>query len=190
VKQVCLLAFFSLMAVVASASTLTIDLPLVNGVLTLSGTPGEVIVVNATITPDSPLVLGDVSISESSTEGVFVGTDTSVYLFDPSNPFYNAEADRETDTPPTSPVPLTSATTGALVTITFPDLPPFGIAEIDYSLPYGDSVSQPNQFNGFFDVDFEEAPTPEPGTSLLLAGALGICVAARRLRPRWFLRRQ
>jgi hypothetical protein len=104
---------------------------------------------------------------------------------DPGNPFYPAEASQNIN-----PTALTSATTGGMFTITFPDVAPFGITEIDYTLFYGDSVSQSNQFNGFFDVDFEPVAAPEPGTGLLLAGALAICALARIARIRSLRRSQ
>jgi hypothetical protein len=172
------MVFLGVTALNAKADTLQIVLPLVNGVPTLSGAPGEVITVDATITPSTSLVLGDVSISQSSTEGITLGTDTSVYM-DPGNPFYPAEASQNIVA-----TPLTSPTTGGLFTITFPDGAPFGITEIDYTLYYGDSISQSNQFNGYFDVDFEPVAAPEPGTGLLLAGALGVCALGRTLRTR------
>ena len=163
VRPYCLLALFGLVSGSALAnSSLTIDLPLVNGVPTLSGTPGQVVNLEATVTTDTALMITNVDVSQNTTEGDSVTVDPTVYLFDPN-------------LGGTIPV---GTTTGDFLGITFADVAP-SISDINLTVQYQLS-GDPNTYeftlaSPAFVVDTVEQIAPEPSSTALLG--LGLCGA-------------
>lgn len=137
---------------------LTLNLPLVGGVPTLTGTPGQTVNVEGTITSSTELTITNIDYSVTTSEGDVVTVDPTVYLFDPN--FGN-------------PIPADTPTTGDLVGITFADIAP-SISSVDLTIDYmlsGDVNTY--TFTPTFDVDTVEEIAPEPSTMALLA--LGLC---------------
>ena len=167
--------FVMLVGVSGSAwadSMLTIDLPLVNGVPTLTGRPGQTVNVQATITTDTPLMITNVNASENTTEGDDIIVDSSVYFFDPNI------GDGVTINP--------GSTTGDLLGITFADIAS-SIAdvvdlEVDYVLLSDNSTHTFTIPSPVFEVDTVEEMAPEPSTVTLFA--LGLTAAAIITRRR------
>jgi hypothetical protein len=149
---------------------LTIDLPLVNGVLTLSGTPGQTVNVQATITTDTPLMITEVDATAQTTEGDDVAIDESVVFFDPN--FGNE-------------IPAGTPTTGDLLGITFADIASSTADIVDLQVQYmlsGDQTVHILSVPGTaFEVDTVEEVAPEPSTVALLSfGVAGLIFIQRR----------
>jgi hypothetical protein len=168
-RAVWLLGLVALFGGTAAADSLTIDLPLVNGIPTLTGTAGQALVVNAIIgvdPADANLFLENLSIDETSVQGTgVVGYNTDVFFNYPTNPIAGILPAGNTE--------------GGLVTISFPTLDAETITQVFYNVTYSASDTP---FTGFFYVVDEPPGVPEPSTFALMGLALSVAAVFQRRR--------
>jgi hypothetical protein len=175
-RRYCFLALFGLVSGSAFASPmLTLDLPLVNGVPTLSGTPGETVDVEATVTNDtadqSLMIVGD----DPTVNGPYPAMVTDISLFDPNLG---------------GTIGPGSTATGDLLSVTFSDV--IGsVSEVDLTVQYQLS-GDPNTYeftipSPAIEVDTIASTVPEPSSMDLLG--LGLLCGAVLARRRQLLKR-
>jgi PEP-CTERM motif len=164
-RRFCFLALFGLVSGSAFASPmLTIDLPLVGGIPTLSGTPGETLDVEATVTNDTSDQTLTITGDDPSVNGLSPVIVTAISLLDPNL--------GGTIAPGTT-------TTGNLLSVQFSDV--IGsVTPVDVTVQYqlsGDLTTHEfTLVSPAFDVVTVASIAPEPSSTALLG--LGLCGAA------------
>ena len=176
VKAARVLGLIALLAGIAAADSISLNNPVVNGVIT--GTSGNFFLITATITPTTPLVLGDLNVNEpSGADCSVVCVDYSVYYSQANNNnFYTAEYQSST------PLPANVPTTGVLMTLSFGAVSQDTIVEVDYAISNIDGSGI--LFQGSFDAIDEPVGAPEPATFAITGLALGIAAAYQCRRAR------